>query len=670
MNISSMVGIVRRPCSILAIGMIAAGLGIAGSASAVQIVAWNSANGQGYEVIFDDDGVPVNTIALINADQNLRTTVESLVIRPDLDGQNIFVADSTNGGEIALYEGEPPTTNDAPVVFSAYGTTVYSVDEGVGPANVNGLSLDSDGNLFVVSATNGSSPTKVWYFPRNTNCAPAGCRPGGYGEPQLVVDDAALRDVVGTSPILEESIVDGDGDLLVVSSNPAVVLKITDPTGSPTVAPFITDFPSGSEPVGIAFSPLDTAIFISDNGGLIRKYTAQGQEDGLLAQGLGQGKNKIRTAIEGGIPRAYVTNNNGGEILRFDIPASGPIDPATTRVVTSGVQSPVGIDVTTANAVYTAAGNGVAIAPTEIFLHNIETVCEGGITGEEILVYLDPREDETEPCGVSRLADGYCPRDLLLSELDAGLPDTRLGPQYRGFPRNGNPDDVVLIIADAATTACVTGFVGHEAFEEEVIDGSDCFADNASFRPLVMWAPNPLRLEDPTHECVPGGTDGTGLTCALIDITTDCNSGKGGTREWSTFAIGVRRDIDIQPEEAAVIEKYLATGQTIEDATCVDNRVLKKMARQYATAGRHIDRGRWLNGASALEELALIVFDNASAFEGCSINYKGDIQGRACSTAFTIRDYAPALTGDPATERLPIDEGGSPPPLQCQQPSS
>jgi hypothetical protein len=276
--------------------LLAAAIGITGTASAVQIVAVNSSNGQMYEVIFDDDGIQVDTIELINADANIRTRVESIVIRPDLDGQNIFLADSTNGGEIAFYEGKPPQSNDASVVFDAFGTLVYSVNEGSGPANVNGLSLDAVDNLFVVSATNGSSPSEVWYFPRDTQCEssppPGTCRPGGYGDPLLVANDVMVD---GASPILEESIVTGDGSLLVVSSNPAVVLKITDPTGTPIVSEFINSFPAGSEPVGIAFSPLDSAIFVSDNGGVIRKYNANGSFAGLLAEGLGQGKNKRRS---------------------------------------------------------------------------------------------------------------------------------------------------------------------------------------------------------------------------------------------------------------------------------------------------------------------------------------------------------------------------------------
>jgi hypothetical protein len=245
---------------------------------------------------------------------------------------------------------------------------------------------------------------------------------------------------------------------------------------------------------------------------------------------------------------------------------------------------------------------------------------------------------------------------LLLSELDAGLPDTRLGPQFRGFENENG--DVVLIVADAATTACVTGIVGHFAKEEVVIgNAADCYG-GASFRPLVTWAPNPLRGEAPTHECIEDAGSAGGFSCEIIDITTDCNSGKGLAREWSTFVIGARRDASIQSGEEAAMQKFLATGQTIADATCVANRVTKKIERQYKSAKRQINRGRWANAAGQLEDLALIVDDNVSAFSSCTINFKGDIQGRACSTAFTIRDL---IVG-----RAP----GDTPPPQCAQPAS
>ena len=112
----------------------------------------------------------------------------------------------------------------------------------------DGVSLDTKGNLFLVSSPVGP---KVWTLPKGGSPA------GGYGDPVLVdpaVPAQILEDTktVGfTAGSLEA------GDLLVVSRVPATIFRYRKGVSGWDRQVFIPSsrFPSGASPTGISFSP-------------------------------------------------------------------------------------------------------------------------------------------------------------------------------------------------------------------------------------------------------------------------------------------------------------------------------------------------------------------------------------------------------------------------------
>ena len=91
-------------------------------------------------------------------------------------------------------------------------------------------------------------------------------------------------------------------------------------------------------------------LLITSGEGLILNYLPDGTRlsNGAgfvdFASGLGQGKFKIATGLQNGAFRAFVTDRNGGEVLRFTVEADGT---GTLAGVVADPEFPVGIATTT-----------------------------------------------------------------------------------------------------------------------------------------------------------------------------------------------------------------------------------------------------------------------------------------------------------------------------------
>src|SRR5688572_6443547 len=141
-------------------------------AQEARVYSANSSNGQIVLVTFDPPGTTV-----VNTDANQRTSLRALAIRDDgVDGIHLIVCD-TNGGEVVFY-------GDA----AGNGEVVASAEDD-GPALPDGVSIDSDGNLALVTSGPGNSGAKtaqVWVVLRDPACDGGGggsCLPGGYRAP-------------------------------------------------------------------------------------------------------------------------------------------------------------------------------------------------------------------------------------------------------------------------------------------------------------------------------------------------------------------------------------------------------------------------------------------------------------------------------------------------------
>lgn len=157
-----------------------------------RVYAANSSNGRIQLVSF---APPSSTT--VNSDENQRTSLRSLAIRDDgVDGAHLIACD-TLGGEVVFYAGA-----------AGDGATIVSADGG-GPALPDGVSLDPEGNLVLVSSGPGAAGQKiaqVWIVLRDLgDGAGHDALAGGYREPLGLLDDevAGLTQIAGVDILLE-----------------------------------------------------------------------------------------------------------------------------------------------------------------------------------------------------------------------------------------------------------------------------------------------------------------------------------------------------------------------------------------------------------------------------------------------------------------------------------
>src|SRR5262249_17687233 len=135
------------------------------------------------------------------------TNFKGLVVRADGATLRLIVANSTQGGDIRIFDSDG--TNGATIL----------------PFPAAGLALARSGDLFAVNADPGG-PDTVMLVPRDTTCdtsPTAGCLPGGYRDP-IVLDQIQGVDVLADVrwvPTAQDGWLYAAGDVLVLVNRPA-----------------------------------------------------------------------------------------------------------------------------------------------------------------------------------------------------------------------------------------------------------------------------------------------------------------------------------------------------------------------------------------------------------------------------------------------------------------
>lgn len=491
-------------------------------AQSVNVTAANSSNDAIYTVTFSNGG---GSIDILNTDAGSLHHLTSLVFltNPSSFQLDLLAADN-QGSIIVRYPGDfhtgSPTT----------GTVVFNGDSGTGPAYPDGLSVDGQGDLFVVNAKPGNaSNPQLWVLP--SNGAGGFVKPveidSNYGSSEVLDDTLVVGTTItppgGGQPVLNP------GDLLVLSTNPSQVLLYHGSGGNgPLVAGMPTvliTLPTGALPGGLAFWPTDNSLLVTTSRGTIYQY--QPPYTGTpttFASGLGNGQFKIKTGIQSGLPYAFIANNNGGDILEFNGPNS------EIAVVTSGVQHPQGLAVTNVNyAPITACQdqqtNGCDLLGQEVITHNVPTNLSlvGNVVENVCLVPVDPR-----------LANGgSCTTSLPVSQVCAGFSDTIVIPP--SLCGSSGPTGQGFALVKTLTQAYQSPFA---------FNGSLVFSDS-NLQNILPPSPT-----DPV--CNPPGTPlgtlawaplpGEGIVAEgnnLVEVTSGCDG--GGSREsgLSMFGVGL-----------------------------------------------------------------------------------------------------------------------------------
>jgi hypothetical protein len=327
-----------------------------------RVTAANSVGDLLYDVTAFAPSGPGATTPL-NTDGAAHGSFSSVVYAPNAAGSmDVLVADAGKG-QIVRYKAGSTTS-----------TLVWNFGYGGGPAHPDGLSLDAEGNLFLVtSKLNDRSTSSVWVLPASSGSAT------GFASSPLLIDSACASNGV---LMLRETVVANTnttawsvGDLLVlVGKGDDDSYSYNSPTADvyvykrATIANVIAthrpvavpdrilmtprQFPSNEFPVGMDFWPVDPlsnepTLLIATNAGRILRYDFSGGAPKLVqvfASGLGGGLQKVKVGQQGGAAFAFASQAlyKGGQIIKLGAPGYG------TNVIGVAVtaKSPDGLAVT------------------------------------------------------------------------------------------------------------------------------------------------------------------------------------------------------------------------------------------------------------------------------------------------------------------------------------
>jgi hypothetical protein len=508
---------------------------------------------------------PVFGTTLINNDGAAHGSFDAVVhVANNVTGTvDVLVADSTNG-QIIRYSQQP----GGPTVA---GTVVFSyTGPGSGPAHPDGLSVDSAGNLYIVTSKHNDSTTpSIWVLPAANN----------YSGPPLLIDSASFS-ANGVTTIQETAVATSNstawnaGDLLVLvgiknqsnDGNIGVLIKFTSGSiasvlsgGGPRTAPDLVlitsgQLVSGEFPVGMDFWPADvvvpghTTMLLATSTGRLLRYdftvTAGGVVPNIaqvVASGLGSGLQKVKVGQQLQTPSAFVTQqlaNNTGQILELGAPNAD----GTNNVIgtaTQNVQAPDGIAVAPLNAV---------AASTCLSNCDVSGVDKHKITGPKNLTG-NVLEQTCVVASDPRVSGGVCDgTELQVSTLCPGFGNEVIpGNMCGGSGASGTAFALVRTVANGVDNLPNSPLI--VATEENVDNilpganpGCQAFPQNSP-PPFAVIAWGPRQEGSLATPVFPEGTivetETNPVRTQLVELTGACDNSLTLGRGASIFAIGL-----------------------------------------------------------------------------------------------------------------------------------
>ena len=121
----------------------------------------------------------------------------------------------------------------------------------------------------------------------------------------------------------------------------------------------------------------------------------------------------------------------------------------------------------------------------------------------------------------------------------------------------------------------------------------------------------------------------------FTNISSDCGSSRGSSRELSYFAIEVsdtRRPSVIPGDQL----NFLNTVMMNDASSCVNRSVFKKLNRKLSNALRNHSRGRFGRALNAMLDFDQILDTSADAFS-CTDNTFGNVRARARQIIYQLQ---------------------------------
>jgi hypothetical protein len=560
-----------------------------------------------------------NLTTLVNsaADAKTHGNFEALVWAPNAacKSLDLIVADSTRG-QILRYPGASTLPNcynpaNGTPTLNPVGQVIFKWSKpGSGPAQPNGLSVDANGNLFVISTTGSfESKPSVWVLPFNKTanlycsnqpagafCAPVLIDNRFGGVLTLVLAETAVAST--TTPLWKA------GDLLVLvgdtfaarltvysqstlyTSTGTLNASHLNLNGPSSVAiPFKQFLQVLAAPFGMDQWPADPAhgigaslLLTTIDGRILRFDTAKSAFVANFAQALGLGLQKIKVGTYANIPYAFVAQieaRGTGQILAFAAPASSGTNKPFASV-TSGVMNPRGLAVTSSGSAPVPQNctdctvDPLGPAAVTTYTPPPGVSFPGTVTEQNCIVQADPRVTTTSgwSCNGSALPIGsgtaYCPS--FPAAIIPGSVCGHSGPTGAGF---------------AVLEGTATGLdpVANNTFFQTALNIDTVLPGptNLECTPYVSGARIPLTAwgtrsdlttiegtiaEDTLAIPTLGGAPGY-----LSELTTSCDTSTSGSHGISIFAYGLALSDSSQSYVYELqTQKYQALEEAVTDA--------------------------------------------------------------------------------------------------------
>ena len=547
---------------------------------------------------------------------------------------DLIAADAANR-QIVRYSGASTLpncytpTNGTPSVNPTAQVIFNWTKLGSGPARPNGLSVDSNGNLFVISSSGlFDRKPSVWVLPFNGSanlyCSGAAgvyCAPvlidGKFGGTLTLALAETL--VASTSAVTStKAVLWNAGDLLVLVgdsfdarlivysqtklySSKGLLATSAMPLSAPTSTPipwvkFLFEL---AAPFGMDLWPANTTLgtnasvlFTTIDGRILNFNTVQNKFVTDFADRLGPGLQKLKVGTYANVPYVFVAQlgmNHSGKILEFGAPpASGPANNKPLATVSHGVMNPIGLAVTNSGSqsVPTAASGTTPCAPpnapcvfaplgpelvTTLTAYPGDNL-SGTVLEQNCIVQADPRVTISAgvwSCSQAALPIGagtsYCP--AFPSAVIPGSACGHSGPTGSGFA-------VIEGTATGIDPNDNNSFIWSAGSIDAVLPGAtnlECATFAATGQiPLVAWGSRSdlTTVEGTIPEDTLFGPSLGGAPGFLTELTAYCDTSTTGSRDLSIFAIGLGLSDTSQAYVYTLQnQKYEALEQTVATAT-------------------------------------------------------------------------------------------------------
>jgi len=661
-----------------ALALAAVLLAAAAPAETLRVTAANSVGNLIYDVT---SFVPPGAISPLNTDGASRGSFSSLVLVPNLKTGTVDVlaADVLKGQVIRYTPALGATAASTTVVFTRAGC-------GTGPANPDGLSVDSAGNLYMVSA---QSP-QLWVLPASSSSSTGyasvplliqGTFPGGAGVVRLQETAVASSTAAAWSP----------GDLLLLVGNKnatsnqntndddvylyraATLARILGGSG-PVSAPDQVlingmQFPNKEYGLGMDFWPGDsfdgnpTLLVLTTAGRILRyDFTSSGPTlVQVFASGLGGGLRKLKVGLQLENGYAYVTQalaGNAGQILQF----AAPVNPGTNNLIGSasqGVMSPDGLAVeplgaVTAVSCESASGCDISSGVIPHKLLTTGTQPTGNVIESTCVVLKDPRVNNGVCDGTTLNVATLCPgfgNEIVPGTLCGGS-----GVSQAGF---------ALVRTNATGVNGIPGvLITSEANVDKILPPASGQSNPTCPSNTYSWAPFSDAV--PSEGTVVNIDPATGLT-ALAEMTSFCGTSGGSNRGMSVYGVGLVLNTSALPGGLVgdAQSKYNDLSSTVAAANIVPATKTSVNAC-LSNINSYLSQGDYVCAANEAAQCDTLVGQDpspAANYPGNASNPNpwGEIRGRLGNLYMALNTR---VSGNPPNSTWPLTS----PPTACAVP--